>query len=125
MREAEMSRTAIVTGAARGLGRALSLELARGGYGIHGLDRNLSGLEETGRLCRELGADFAPTFVDLADEKQRKEVFDSLPLADLAIANAGILEIAGALEASTESVTRMIQINAVATFEFLQSTARA
>lgn len=120
-----MTATAIVTGAARGLGRALSIELARGGSAVHGLDRDAEGLEETGRLCRAHGAEFTGTLVDLTDEHRRREVFDGLPAADLAIANAGILEISGALDVSTDSLMRMLVINTVATYEFLQSTAKA
>jgi 2-hydroxycyclohexanecarboxyl-CoA dehydrogenase len=48
-------KVAIVTGAARGLGRAIALRLSADGADLSVWDRNLDGAEETARLIRELG----------------------------------------------------------------------
>lgn len=48
-------KIAIVTGAARGLGRAISLRLAQDGVAISAWDLNREGVEETARLIREVG----------------------------------------------------------------------
>lgn len=50
-----MNRAAIVTGAARGLGRAIALELARRGERVALFDLDLAGAEETARLVRDAG----------------------------------------------------------------------
>lgn len=46
---------AIVTGAGRGIGRAVSVRLARAGWGVVGVARTEGELEETARQCGEAG----------------------------------------------------------------------
>jgi 2-hydroxycyclohexanecarboxyl-CoA dehydrogenase len=48
-------RVAVVTGAARGLGRAIALKLASDGADVSVWDLNLEGAEETARLVRDHG----------------------------------------------------------------------
>jgi 2-hydroxycyclohexanecarboxyl-CoA dehydrogenase len=48
-------KVAIVTGAARGLGRAIALRLSADGAELSVWDRNLDGAEETARIIRERG----------------------------------------------------------------------
>ena len=48
-------RVAVVTGAARGLGRAIALRLARDGAAVSAWDLNAEGVEETARMIREAG----------------------------------------------------------------------
>jgi 2-hydroxycyclohexanecarboxyl-CoA dehydrogenase len=48
-------KVAVVTGAARGLGRAIALKLAQDGAAISAWDLNLEGVEETARMIRDQG----------------------------------------------------------------------
>ena len=48
-------KTLVVTGAGRGIGRALALHFARAGAQVALVDTNASDLEETARLAREDG----------------------------------------------------------------------
>lgn len=48
-------KVAVVTGAARGLGRAIAFRLARDGAAVSAWDLNLEGAEETARLIRDVG----------------------------------------------------------------------
>lgn len=50
-----IGRIAIVTGAARGLGRAIALRLARDGIAVSAWDLNAQGAQETARLIAETG----------------------------------------------------------------------
>lgn len=62
-------RTAIVTGAARGLGRAIALELARRGARLALFDLDLDGATETAQLIRASGGEAAAFAVDVSDEQ--------------------------------------------------------
>ena len=56
MSEALQGKTALVTGAAKGIGRGIALELARRGCDVAVNDfKDDEGAEETARLVREIG----------------------------------------------------------------------
>ncbi len=50
-------KVAVVTGAARGLGRAISLRLAEDGIAVSAWDLNREGAEETAQMIRDRGVD--------------------------------------------------------------------
>ena len=50
-------KTAIITGAGRGLGKQIAIRFAEEGANIAVCARSLERLQETERLCREAGAD--------------------------------------------------------------------
>jgi NAD(P)-dependent dehydrogenase (short-subunit alcohol dehydrogenase family) len=63
-------RVAVVTGAARGIGRATALELAARGAKVAGCDIDAAGLEATLAECRELGSATLGVRVDVAEAEQ-------------------------------------------------------
>jgi 3-oxoacyl-[acyl-carrier protein] reductase len=88
-------RTAIVTGASRGIGRAIALELARQGCNI-GFNYSRSG-EQANSLAAELSALGRSSFfsmTDVADHdavvKMVREVWERLGTVDYLVNNAGI-----------------------------------
>jgi NADP-dependent 3-hydroxy acid dehydrogenase YdfG len=65
------TKVAVVTGAAGGLGRAISQKLMDSGFGVVGLDIDVTGLDET---TNELGTGFVPKTTDLTDAGRVKQV---------------------------------------------------
>jgi NAD(P)-dependent dehydrogenase (short-subunit alcohol dehydrogenase family) len=63
-------RVAVVTGAARGIGRATALELSARGAQVAGCDKDQAELEATLAECRALGARTLGGRVDVADAQQ-------------------------------------------------------
>ena len=88
-------RTCVITGAASGIGRALTLDLARRRALLALVDRDAEGLEQVATLARELGAKDVSTYVvDLADGGDRLDLAAAVAErhggADLLINNAGV-----------------------------------
>lgn len=89
-----MSKTVLVTGAASGLGRVLSLDFARQGQRLVLFDRDGEGLKETARLCREAGTEAEPVTGDVTEPEDCRRFIqtavDRFGGVDTLVANAGI-----------------------------------
>jgi len=88
-------KSVVVTGAGRGIGRAIALHFARRGARLALLDRDERGLRETHKLCAPQ-ADQARCFpVDVTDESAVQDVFSVVVstwgLLDVLVNNAGIV----------------------------------
>jgi 3-oxoacyl-[acyl-carrier protein] reductase len=87
--------TIVVTGGARGLGRAMALNLAGQGARLALVDLEAAALDEAVAACRGLGADARGFLANVADEAAVVGLFDDVesdlgPVAGL-VNNAGIL----------------------------------
>ena len=110
------NQTAIVTGVARGFGRAIVRRLARGGARVVAADINLPGAEETAALVKKdrgeatavrldvTSADSVRAMVDLALSKYDNRV-------DILVNNAGIQILESIEEISEEHWDRVIGVN--------------
>ena len=87
-------RYAIVTGAASGLGRALSGELAKSGWHIAVADVNDAGSADTLSLVRQAGGEGQVEHLDVTNPDEWQRLRDKLraawPSLDLLINNAGV-----------------------------------
>jgi len=54
-------KTALVTGAARGIGKAIAIALAREGAAVVAVDLQAEGVEQTAKDIRDAGFDAAPS----------------------------------------------------------------
>ena len=63
-------KVAFITGAAAGIGRATAERLAQEGASLYLVDVEREGLDETAKLCAELGAEGAQELCDVSDEEQ-------------------------------------------------------
>jgi short-subunit dehydrogenase len=104
---------AVVTGAASGIGRALAVDLARGGAQLALADVNSSGLEETRKL---LGDAVARTYaVDVSQasavEDLANRVQQDFGRAQLLVNNAGVALLGTLAEVSLEDMEWLVQIN--------------
>jgi NAD(P)-dependent dehydrogenase (short-subunit alcohol dehydrogenase family) len=97
---------AVVTGAAGGIGAAISRQLVALGAVVHGLDRDVAGLE---RAVQDCGAEsFVPHTVDLADRAQVDIALQELLIGlggrcDILVNNAGVSRLA-TLERSDDAL---------------------
>ncbi|MCH8350665.1 MAG: SDR family oxidoreductase [Chloroflexi bacterium] len=115
------NRVALVTGAGRGIGRAIALAYAQEGARLVLTARTASELEETSRLCQELGAS---THVVLGDvtvqedvEQMVSQTVDRFSAVDILVNNAGIGGPVGAAQDNDIAEwIRTIQVNVVGVY---------
>ena len=110
-------RVALITGAGRGIGRALALELARAGYAIAGVDLQAEGLAELEHALRGAGAPVATATADVVDAEGLRQVVGTLEErlggTDLLIANAGIGRENPAVGFSAADFEAQIRVNLI------------
>ncbi|WP_183093287.1 SDR family oxidoreductase [Nocardioides stalactiti] len=105
---------AIITGGARGIGRAIAAALLREGYSIAigDLDGDLAASTATGLTASGVGG-----HLDVSDAESFagfvKEVESQLGAVDLLVNNAGIMPIGRFLELDPDTVRRTVDVNLV------------
>jgi NAD(P)-dependent dehydrogenase (short-subunit alcohol dehydrogenase family) len=121
---------ALVTGARRGMGRAISLHLARRGYDILAADHSEEGAEETRRLVEAEGGRFALHRCDLADLAQIPPMVDWAwregQGIEVLVNNAGIMAFVRGdpLEVTPESWDAVLAVNSRAPFFVSQAVLK-
>lgn len=104
-------RTAVVTGAGSGLGRAIAAELAGRGYRVHATDVDAGAAD---RVAAELGGEARGSALDVRDEVACRGLAESLGRTgslDLWINNAGVLFPGPPWEQSAETRQKMLDVN--------------
>ncbi|MFF0489461.1 SDR family NAD(P)-dependent oxidoreductase [Nocardia sp. NPDC004068] len=120
-----MTETALVTGAASGMGRIVARRLAAAGYRVAAVDLNEAGLAETARL-----APGTRTHVcDVSDAAALRTVVDEVraelgPLARVVHA-AGFARVGGALTQDVSDIRRLIEVNYLGTVNLCQAVIPA
>lgn len=129
-------RVALVTGAAKGIGQSIVLELAENGFDIIGMDilydplSRKTGLLEVGERIDEFEGGFFPIKGDVSDLETHDEIIkqalDRFGRIDILVNNAGVapekrLDI---LETTPESYDRVLSINTRGAFFLTQKIAR-
>ncbi|CZR67967.1 uncharacterized protein PAC_17866 [Phialocephala subalpina] len=112
---ANVGKVAVVTGAARGIGAAISLSLAKTGASIALLDLSLSSLAETQAACEKEGVKVRGYACDVVNLENVRKVFEEaekdLGPIDILVNNAGIFEQRPLAMTSFESVWKQIEVN--------------
>jgi len=89
-------KTIVITGAGRGLGRAMALAFAERGGHVALVDLNAPDLDETATLCRALGVTARTYLCNVADESAVISTWDAIVAdfghLDVMINNAGIVK---------------------------------
>ena len=114
-------QVAIITGAGRGIGRAIALACAREGARLALASRTAAELEETADEARRLGAEALVVPTDVADRAQADrmaaQALDHYGAIDVLVNNAGSAGPLGMLhEADPDRWVNTIQVNLFGTY---------
>lgn len=120
---------AIVTGAARGIGRATAVALARSGFRLALVDVRAPELRETAGLVREAGMEALALEGDVTSftttQRLAREVLTAWPRVDVLVNNAGISQPKGLLEITEDEWDRTIDTHLKGAFNWCKMVAPA
>jgi len=123
------NQVAIVTGAARGIGREICLALAEDGATIVAVDLLADALEETARRVREKDVPVMTLTVNVTDknavEAMRDTVLEKYGRIDILVNNAGITRDALMLTMTDEQWDAVLTVNLKAVFLCTRAVAQA
>jgi 2-hydroxycyclohexanecarboxyl-CoA dehydrogenase len=120
-----MSKVAVVSGGASGIGAAISIRLAHRGHKVAILDRQGDALKRHLQVLRDQGADTVGYEVDVTDRSAVQDAMASVreglgPIL-IAVTSAGITSYAAFTELSIEQWNRTLAINLTGTFNCVQA----
>ncbi|MEV5782375.1 SDR family NAD(P)-dependent oxidoreductase [Streptomyces sp. NPDC048448] len=104
-------RTAFVTGAAGGIGRASAVLLAEAGATVHCADLDPEGLHKTVTLIEDAGGAAHAHTLDVTDRERLRQAVRSCPRLDVMAAVAGIMHSSEVLETRDEDLDRVLGVN--------------
>lgn len=120
---ADIRETAIVTGAARGIGRGIVERLAEDGYRVMALDW-LDDVHEVAAGLRGIGADVDSAVVDIRDRDAIAAIMDRIAPIDVIVNNAAVTGTRRFEDLTEDDFRENFDINTVGTFIVAQEGAR-
>ena len=120
MAQSLKGKVAFVTGAGRGIGKAIAIALANEGVNVGLLARTEAALKEVATEIEGLGVKVAYAAVDVSSLEQVEQAIEKLTnelgTADILINNAGIGKFATLLEMDPEEWKKIIDVNIMGTY---------
>ncbi|MBI2940825.1 MAG: glucose 1-dehydrogenase [Chloroflexi bacterium] len=121
-------RRALVTGAGKGIGRAICLELARAGADVFGVSRTESDLQSLGEEVAALGIRYAYAIAELRGPLEAERVVEAavtaLSAIEILVNNAGVAWNAPAEDVTEEQWDTTLDTNLKAAFFCAQAAGR-
>ena len=117
-------KIAVVTGANRGIGRAIALALAEAGADIVGTSRQMNDDESIAKEVRALGQKFFPFACDMKNRAEStalaKKVLTEVGQVDILVNNAGMIRRENIADYSLADWDEVVEVNLTAPFILTQ-----
>ena len=121
-------KVALVTGAARGIGREIAVSFAKEGCDIVAWDINMQETDELARTVEGCGRKFMAQEVDITDAAKVNEavnkILDKLGKVDILVNNAGITKDNLLLRMSEAEWDAVIDVNLKGTFNCIKAASK-
>ena len=121
-------KVAVVTGAGRGIGRAIALQLAGAGATVAAADIDAEQAEDTSARISEFGRESIAIHADVgsldAIDRMIREAKDAFGRIDIIVNNAGVTRYLDVMEVEEADWDRIHRVNAKGVFFCMQRAAR-
>ena len=117
------NKTAVVTGAGKGLGRACAIALAEAGANLVIISRTKKDLDEVSRKAKKLKVKCKTYVCDITKYNEIKDIINKQARIDILINNAGNNIPEHFTKVKTKNMEYLVKINTVATFNIAQLCA--
>jgi len=118
--ESLKGKKALITGAGKGIGKALAIAFAKEGIDVALLSRTTSDLEKVAAEVRTFGVNAIVVAADVSDEQSVNDaaatVLKDFGTIDILINNAGIGRFGNFMDLSADAWTEVIHINLMGTY---------
>ena len=116
-------KTAVVTGAGKGLGKACAIALAEAGADLVIISRTKKDLDEVSKIIKKLKSKCKSYVCDITNYDEIKKIINKQSKIDILVNNAGNNIPEHFTKVKTKNMEYLVKINTIATFNLAQLCA--
>ena len=117
------NKTAVVTGAGKGLGKACAIALAEAGVNLVIISRTQKDLDNVSKIIKKFKVKCKSFACDVTNYSEIKKIINSLNRIDILVNNAGNNIPAHFTKVKTKDMEYIVKLNSIATFNLAQLCA--